>query len=65
MELLSNGLLDSLSFVQLLVDIRDEFGIEVSIEKLDLEHFRSVNAISGYVERCLKSEESNTRVNVN
>jgi acyl carrier protein len=49
-DLIESGLLDSMAFVQLLVELEQEFGITVDMGALDLEDFRSVRGIAGYVE---------------
>jgi D-alanine--poly(phosphoribitol) ligase subunit 2 len=48
-DLLDSGLLDSMSFVGLLLGIEREFGVAVALEDVDLEHFRSVHAIATFV----------------
>lgn len=50
-DLFESGALDSLSFVKLLLHIETDFGIAVSLEELDLDEFRSVAAIAGFVAR--------------
>lgn len=49
-EVVEGELLDSLGFVQLLVELEKEFGIEVDIAELELEDFGSVGRIARYVE---------------
>jgi len=51
-DLLEAGLLDSLTFVQLLVHIEQEFGVTVSPGDLDIENFRSVSEIARFVATC-------------
>src|SRR2546429_4660608 len=51
-DLLEAGLLDSLTFVQLLVHIEHEFGVTVSPGDLDIENFRSVSEIARLVATC-------------
>jgi methoxymalonate biosynthesis acyl carrier protein len=48
-DLLNEGYLDSMSFVDLLLYLEEEFGISVSIDDLDLANFKSVGVISAYV----------------
>jgi len=48
-DLFATGGLDSLSFVELLVEIEREYGIGVSLEDLELENFRSIGRIAGFV----------------
>jgi len=51
-DLMDNGLLDSLLLVNLIVQLEREFGISISIDDLDLnlEHFRTVSRIATYIE---------------
>lgn len=48
-DLFDAGLLDSLSFINLLLHLESEFGISVPLEKLDLEQFGSVHRIAAFV----------------
>ena len=49
-DVIGEGLLDSLGFVQLLVELEGAFGITVDIAELDLDDFGSVARIARYVE---------------
>ncbi len=55
-DLFETGLLDSLSFVELLLNLEQEFGIKISLEHLELENFRSVSRIAQFIERCPSPE---------
>lgn len=48
-DLFEAGGLDSLSFVELLVQIEGEFGIHVSFEDLELDNFRSIAKIANFI----------------
>lgn len=48
-DILETGIVDSLTFVELLVSIEEEFGIPVDLAELDLEHFRSVRRIARFL----------------
>ena len=48
-DLLETGLLDSLTFVQLLFHIEQEFGVSVGPDELEIENFRSVSEIARFV----------------
>jgi acyl carrier protein len=50
-DLFASGALDSLSFVELLLAIADEFGVEIAIEELELEDFRSIRTIATLLAR--------------
>lgn len=49
-DLLDSGILDSMSFVELLLNLEQEFGFQVAIESLDMENFRSISRIAELVE---------------
>jgi methoxymalonate biosynthesis acyl carrier protein len=48
-DLLATGRLDSLGIVELLMQLEKTFGITIELEDLELDHFRSVNAIVRFV----------------
>ena len=50
-DLIDSGLLDSLSFVELLVHIEQNYGFEVSIDEIELNDFRSISSIAHYIQR--------------
>ena len=52
-DLLEAGLLDSVSFVALLVRLESRYRVEVPLEDLDMEHFRTIEKISAYVQEML------------
>jgi D-alanine--poly(phosphoribitol) ligase subunit 2 len=49
-DLLESGILDSMSFVELLLNLENEFGFQVAIESLDIENFRSLSRIAELME---------------
>jgi D-alanine--poly(phosphoribitol) ligase subunit 2 len=48
-DLIEEGLLDSLSLVEMLVLLEQKFGIEMSISDIDFDSFRSVRNIAQFV----------------
>jgi acyl carrier protein len=50
-DLIEEGLLDSLVFVELLVVLEDNFGINVDVVDLNIEDFRTVRRIGHLVAR--------------
>lgn len=48
-DLLATGLLDSLGFVDLLLELERRFGIRVAMETVEPENFRSVANIAEFV----------------
>jgi len=49
-DLLATGVLDSLTLIQLLVHIEEQFGVKISLDELEIDDLRSVNAITRMVE---------------
>jgi D-alanine--poly(phosphoribitol) ligase subunit 2 len=49
MDLFETGALDSLAFVELLFHLEREFGIRVSLDELELDHFRTIGRIAQFV----------------
>ena len=50
-DLFAGGVLDSLSFINLLLQLESECGITIPLERLDLGQFSSVERIAGFVAR--------------
>ena len=48
-DLFETGALDSLSFVDLLLRLEEEFGTRTSVEDLEVENFRSISQIAEFV----------------
>lgn len=48
-DLIEEGLLDSLSLVEMLLLLEEQFGIEVSIVDIDFEEFRTVRNLVRFV----------------
>jgi D-alanine--poly(phosphoribitol) ligase subunit 2 len=48
-DLFEAGLLDSLTFVELLVHLEREFGVTTSVDDLKVDNFNSVANIAAYV----------------
>ena len=49
LDLFETGLLDSLTFVQLLFHLEQEFDVTVRTDDLELENFRSVSEIAQFL----------------
>lgn len=49
-DLFSDGLLDSLAFIDLLMHLEREFGIEVAPDELDLDNFRTIGCIAKFID---------------
>jgi acyl carrier protein len=48
-DLVETGLLDSLALVELLTQLEETFGVSISTDDLELENFRSITSIAGFV----------------
>jgi D-alanine--poly(phosphoribitol) ligase subunit 2 len=59
-DLFETSALDSLSFVTLLAGLEQEFGVEIPIEEIDLQHFASIAAITRFVIACQDHGDSST-----
>lgn len=50
LDLFASGLVNSLYAMQLVLFIEKEYGIQVANDDLDYENFKSVNAISAFIQ---------------
>lgn len=58
-DLIDEGLLDSLMFVDLIARLEETFGFEIDLADLDIDEFRSARLIAAYVQpRTSKPVES-------
>jgi len=48
-DLIDTGLVDSLTFVEFLAQLEQEFGVRVSLEDLEIDHFRTVTRIAAFI----------------
>ena len=48
-DLLATGRLDSVGFVELLVQLEKRFGLRVELDDVEVEHFRSLAAIAAFI----------------
>jgi acyl carrier protein len=51
LDLLDTGLVDSVTLVELLLELEDRFGVSLPLEELELEDFRTVARIAALVTR--------------
>nr|WP_278320081.1 phosphopantetheine-binding protein [Haloimpatiens massiliensis] len=49
-EIFNEGIVNSLFAIELMIFIEKEFNIKVNVEDLDLDHFKSINSISEFIE---------------
>jgi methoxymalonate biosynthesis acyl carrier protein len=52
-DLFASGLVNSLFAMQLVLFVEKEFSVKVDNEDLDLDNFRSVSAITGFIQHKL------------
>jgi methoxymalonate biosynthesis acyl carrier protein len=48
-DLLATGALDSMGFVELLVSLEERYGIEISLDNVEIDNFRSIRRIAAFV----------------
>ena len=48
-DLFEAGVLDSLSFVELLLQLENEFALKISLDDLELDNFRSIARIAAFI----------------
>ena len=48
-DLLSSGLMDSLTLIQLLVSVEERFGVKIPLSDLGFEDIRSVSSIANLI----------------
>jgi len=48
-DLFETGVLDSLAFVELLLQLEREFGVKTSVEDLEVDNFSSIARIADFV----------------
>jgi methoxymalonate biosynthesis acyl carrier protein len=57
-DLVETGLLDSLTLVELLAQLEETFGVSISVDDLELENFRSIASIAGFVDQRMVAVEA-------
>jgi acyl carrier protein len=55
-DLFAEGALDSLLLVDLLFKLEQTFNIRIPLEQIELDHFRSVESIAGFLAECLREQ---------
>lgn len=62
-DLIDSGHLDSLSLIQLMVALEEEFDIRIEPEELDFEDYRSVKSMTEMINRLSCNTETPIHVN--
>jgi acyl carrier protein len=57
-DLIETGLLDSLALVELIAAIEQEFQVDLALDTLEIDAFRSVESIAAFVERMPGSDRA-------
>jgi len=57
-DLFESGALDSIAFVELLAQIESEFGVQVALGDIEMDNFRSIERIAGFVEARRRRTET-------
>src|SRR5206468_558781 len=58
-DLFETGGLDSLALVELLLELETEYGLKISLEDLELQNFRSIVSIAGFIGQQLERKRLN------
>jgi methoxymalonate biosynthesis acyl carrier protein len=56
-DLIETGTIDSLTFVDLIAHLEEEFSIQIPLDDVDLDHFRSIVQIGQFIESRLPESE--------
>lgn len=59
-DLLSSGAIDSLSLIQLLVNLEEHFGVRIPLDELEIEDLRSIQSIARLIENYRHETASTT-----
>ncbi|MCC6670716.1 MAG: acyl carrier protein [Planctomycetes bacterium] len=59
-DLLEQGILDSLTFVELLFRLEQRYGVRADLETLDTEKFRTVARIAAFLEEEIRAGRART-----
>lgn len=57
LDLLDSGYLDSLTLVQLMMEIESSFGFTIPPELVDVEDYRTIRSMNRLVHRCMPGSE--------
>ena len=61
-DLFETGILDSLAFVELLLQLERSYGVTASVDDLELENFKSIARIADFVASRTVLEEPTVRI---
>ncbi len=52
-DLMESGLLDSLTLVELIVGLEEEFNVKIAFDEVEIDNFRSVAKIADFVNQMI------------
>ena len=53
-DIFESGIVNSLFVIQLMTFLEKDFSIKITMDDLDMSHFRSVGSIAAFVERKMR-----------
>jgi acyl carrier protein len=56
-DLMESGLLDSLTLVELMSSLEEQFGITISFDEIEIDNFRSARRIAEFVNQRSRPQE--------
>jgi acyl carrier protein len=56
-DLMESGLLDSLTLVELMSSLEEQFGINISFDEIEIDNFRSARRIAEFVNQRSRPQE--------
>jgi acyl carrier protein len=57
-DLMESGLLDSLTLVELMSSLEEQFGIHISFDEIEIDNFRSARRIADFVNQRSRPQEA-------
>jgi acyl carrier protein len=57
-DLFRTGILDSIKVVEMLLCLETRFGLHVEFDDLEIENFRSINAVNEFVKTCISEQHA-------
>jgi len=56
-DLMESGLLDSLTLVELMSSLEEQFGVHISFDEIEIDNFRSARRIAEFVNQLSRPQE--------
>ncbi len=61
-DLMESGLLDSLTLVELMSNLEEQFGLHISFDEIEIDNFRSPRRIADFVNQRTSPKEATVSV---